>query len=82
MKRIRSLDKFTDSFDNDTGESKPVMTVTVDGRPDENPRYTKTIEWAIDYFTTKDLDEFSLATNAPGRSACNRIERGMVKFSH
>ena len=81
MKRIRSLDIFDDSFDNDAGELKPVMIVTVDGGPDENPRYTKTIECAIDYFNTQGLDAFFIATNAPGRSAFDRVECRMVKFS-
>ena len=81
MKNIRSPDIFDDSFNNDTSESKPVMIVTVDGGPDENPRYTKTIECVINYFTTQDLDAFFLATNAPERSAFNRIECQMVKFS-
>ena len=71
MKNIRSPDIFDDSFNNDTSESKPVMIVTVDGGPDENPRYTKTIERVINYFTTQDLDAFFLATNAPERSAFN-----------
>ena len=81
MKRIRSLDIFDDSFNNDAGESKPVMIVTVNGGPDENPRYTKTIECAIDYFNTQGLDAFFLTTKAPGRSAFNRVEHQMVKFS-
>ena len=80
MKRIRSLDIFDGSFKNN-GEAKPFMIVTVDGDPDENPRYAKTIECAIDYFLSQDLDAFFLATNAPGRSAFNRVERRMVKFS-
>ena len=49
MKRIRSLDIFDGSFKNN-GEVKPVMIVTVVGGPDGNPRYTKIIECAIDYF--------------------------------
>ena len=57
------------------------MIVTVDGGPDENPKYTKTVECAIDYFLSQDVDAFFLATNAPGRSAFNRVERRMVKFS-
>ena len=81
MKRIRSLDIFNDSFNNDTVASKPVMIVTVDGGPDEHPRYAKTIECAINYFSSQGLDRFFLPTNAPGRSAFNRIERRMVKFS-
>ena len=35
----------------------------------------------IDYFLIQDLDAFFWATNAPGRSAFNRVERRMVKFS-
>ena len=80
MKRIRSLDIFDGSFKNN-GEVKPVMIVTVDGGPDENPRYTKTIECTINYFLSQDLDAFFLATNTPGRIAFNRVERRMVKFS-
>ena len=57
MKRIRSLDIFDESF-NKNSEAKPVMIVTMNGGPDENPRYTKTIECAIDYFVTQDLDAF------------------------
>ena len=80
MKRIRSFDIFDGSFKNN-GKAKPVMIVTVDGGPEENPRYTKTTECAIDYFLSQDLDAFFLATNAPGRSAFNPVERRMVKFS-
>ena len=80
MKRILPLDIFDESFKNNS-EAKPVMIVKVDGVLDENPRYTKTIECAIDYFLSLDLDAFFLATNAPGRSAFNRVERRMVKFS-
>ena len=57
------------------------MIVTVDGGPDENPRYTEAIECAIDYFLSQDLDAFFLATNATDRSAFNRVKRRMVKFS-
>ena len=74
MKRILSLDIFDDSYNSDTGESKLVMMVTADVVLDENPRYTKTIECAINYFTTQDLDAFFLVTNGPERSAFNKIE--------
>ena len=69
MKLIQSLATFDGSFNNYNGESKPFMIVTVDGGPDENPRYTKTVEFRINYFTTQDLDAFFLVTNAPGKSA-------------
>ena len=81
MKRIRSLDEFEGSFKNDEGECKPIMIITVDGGPDENPRYQKTIKCAIDYFNTFDLDGIFIATNAPGRSAFNRCERRMAPLS-
>ena len=57
------------------------MIVTVDGGPDENPRYEKTINCSIKYFVENGLDAFFLATNAPGCSAFNRVERRMVKLS-
>ena len=80
MKRIRLFDIFDWSFKNN-GEAKPVMIVMADGGPDENPRYTKTIESAIDYFLSYDLNAFFLATNVPSRSVLNRAERLMVKFN-
>ena len=45
------------------------------------PDTKKTIECAIDYFLSEHLDAFFLATNVPGRSAFNWVERRMVKFS-
>ena len=58
MKRIQLLDIFDGNFKNN-GKVKRVMIVTVDGGPDENPRYTKTTECAIDYFLGQDLMHFS-----------------------
>ena len=81
MKRIRLIEEFQRSFKNDEGEYKPVMIVTVDGGPDENPRYKKTIDCAIDYFNSFDLDALFIVTNAPGRSAFNRCERRMPPLS-
>ena len=57
------------------------MIVMVDGGPDENLRYTKTTECAIEYLLSQDLDAFFLAANAPDRSAFHPVERPMVKFS-
>ena len=50
-------------FNNDSGNSKPVMIVTINGCPDENTRSKKTIQCAINYFTTQDLNAFFLSTN-------------------
>ena len=54
------------------------MMVTFDGGQDENPRYEKTIECAIDYFTSFDLDALLIAPNAPGRSAFNGGGGGVI----
>ena len=81
MMRVRSLLEFATSFQTDRHEEKTVMIVTVDGGPDENPRYEKTINCSIKYFVENGLDAFFLAKNAPGRSAFNRVERRIVELS-
>ncbi|CAB3979549.1 Hypothetical predicted protein [Paramuricea clavata] len=82
MNRVCELSEFKESLFTSDGISKPIMMVTVDGGPDENPRYKKTIKCSISYFLQHDLDAFYLATNAPGRSAFNRVERRMAPLSH
>ena len=57
------------------------MIVTVDGGLDENPRHEKTISYTVDYFNTFDFHAFFLVTNAPGRSAFNRVERRVAPLS-
>ena len=81
MMRVRSLPEFATSFQTDRHKEKKVKIVTADGGPDENPRYEKTINCSIKYFVENGLDAFFLATNAPGRSVFNRVERRMVKLS-
>ena len=63
------------------GKCKPVLVLSVDGGPDENPRYPKVIAHAIDHFQKLDLDALIIFTNAPGRSAYNRVERQMAHLS-
>ena len=82
MKRIHELDQFKRDLYDQNGLVKPIFICTVDGGPDENPRYHNTIRCAVDYFCTYDLDALFLATNAPGRSAFNRVERRMAPLSH
>ena len=81
MMRVRSLPEFATSFQTDRHEEEKVMIVTVDGCPDENLRYEKTINCLIKYFVENGLDAFFLATNVRGRSAFSRVERRMVKLS-
>ena len=81
MMRVCSLPEFATSFQTDRHEEKKVMIITVNGGSDENPKYEKTINCSIKYFIENGLDAFFLATNAPGRSAFNRVEHRMVKLS-
>ena len=57
------------------------MIVTIDGDPDENPRYEKAINCVIKHFVENDINAFFLATNAPGLSAFNRGKPRMVKLN-
>lgn len=63
------------------GVVKPVLIKNCDGGPDENPRYSKVIRTAIHHFVKYDLDAYYIVTNAPGRSAFNRVERRMAPLS-
>jgi len=64
------------------GNLKPVVIISVDGGPDENPRYPKTIQAAITLFKKYDLDALFMVTNAPSRSAFTEVERRMSPLSH
>jgi len=57
---------------------KPVLIVTVDGGPDENPRYEKVIRVGIHHFLVRQLNAWFIA---PGRGAYNRAERHVAPLS-
>lgn len=63
------------------GKVKPVLMISVDGGPDENPRYKNVIRHGVTHFLKQDLDGLFIFTNAPGRSAFNRVERRMAPLS-
>ncbi|GBP08971.1 hypothetical protein EVAR_78332_1 [Eumeta japonica] len=65
---IESFSKFIKNIDS---KVKPVLIISSDGGPDENPRYRKVIAHTIDHFKQYDLDAVFIVTNAPGRSAFN-----------
>lgn len=73
--RLLELPEFDPITKTPEGSMKPVAIFTVDGGPDENPRYQKVIANAIQHFKDFNLDVLIIATNAPGRSAYNRVER-------
>ncbi|XP_047125601.1 uncharacterized protein LOC124807609 [Hydra vulgaris] len=78
--KLIDLKEFQD-FSKNGSFVKPVVILTVDGGPDENPRYQKVIEVAVHHFLEHDLDCLFLAANAPGKSAFNRVERRMSPLS-
>lgn len=65
----------------DDNEVKPILLVTVDGGPDENPRFPKTLAAWMKAFKKFDLDLLVVAAHAPGQSAFNTVERRMAPLS-
>ena len=62
-------------------EIKPVIIKSVDGGPDENPRYENNKKMACKTFLDNNLDCLIEMTQAPGHSAFNRAERRMYHLS-
>lgn len=81
FKRLLTLESFKEIVRDEAGTIKPIMMISTDGGPDENPRFPKVIAHAINHFINCDLDAIFLFTNAPGRSAFNRAERRMAPLS-
>ena len=69
------VDKSNKSGENKDAELfkqiKPIIMMTVDGGPDENPLYEKVINFEIKHFLDYNLDGIYIATNGPGQSAYN-----------
>lgn len=79
--KLATLSNFEKIMRDEEGRLKPVILISSDGGPDENPRYPKVISHAIHNFVKHDLDAIFIFTNAPGRSAFNRVERRMAPLS-
>ncbi|XP_060801623.1 uncharacterized protein LOC106141435 [Amyelois transitella] len=79
--KLATLNNFKEIMRDEEGRLKPVVLISSDGGPDENPRYPKVISHAIHHFVKHDLDAIFIFTNAPGRSAFNRVERRMAPLS-
>lgn len=78
---LLSIPSFKSLMMTESNTVKPVIIIFVDGGPDENPRYRKVKNFAIEHFKKYNLDALFIATNAPGRSAYNRVERRMAPLS-
>lgn len=70
--KLLTLDEFKNLALGKDGKVKPVMIISVDGGPDENPRYKKVISHCISHFQKYDLDGLFV----------NRVERRMAPLSH
>lgn len=81
FQRLLTLPDFDPFLKDVHGNVKPVVFLSVDGGPDENPRYKKVIAHAITHFLEYDLDGLFIFTNAPGRSAYNPVERRLAPLS-
>ena len=62
-------------------EAKPILVKSVDGGPDENPRFFNNIVMGCKTFYEMGLDCYIEVTNAPGLSAYNICERRMYHLS-
>lgn len=75
LERIMHLENFASLTKCADGSIKAILIITVDGGPNENPRFPRVISCAIQNFKKFNLDALFIATNAPGRRAFNRVER-------
>jgi hypothetical protein len=62
--RLVSLKEFENVARDETGQVKPIVIVTVDGGPDENPRFPKTLAANIRKFKKFNLDALFILTHA------------------
>lgn len=81
LNKLFSCDAFEKFVKDSQGIVKPIIIISCDGGPDENPRYPKVIANAVNHFKKYDLDAIFLVTNAPGRSDFNKVERRMAPLS-
>jgi hypothetical protein len=62
--RLVTLKEFKKIARDDTGRVKPIVIVTVDGGPDENPRFPRTLVASIRKFKKYDMDAMFVLTHA------------------
>ena len=74
------LEEFQSVVKNE-GEIKPVAMIFSGGGPDENPRFPKTLDVAVQHFKKHNFDALLISKHAPGLSAYNQVERRMAPLS-
>jgi hypothetical protein len=62
--RLATLKEFEKVARDDSGQVKPLVIITVDGGPDENPRFPKTLVANIRKFKKYNLDALFVLTHA------------------
>lgn len=67
LETLLKLDNFQELAKTNLGTVKPVLILTVDGGPDENPMYSKVISFAIKHFQDYNLNALFIACNEPGK---------------
>ncbi|CAF2616168.1 unnamed protein product, partial [Rotaria sp. Silwood2] len=80
--RLVGLKEFEKVAHDETGQVKPILIITVDGGPDENPRFPKTLVASVIKFKKYNLDALFILTHTPGQSAYNMVESRMAPLSH
>ena len=58
--------------------AKPIGMYFCDGGSDENPRFPKTLDIAIQIFRKYNLDALLISTHTPGLSTSNQVESRMA----
>lgn len=81
FEHVMELPEFNSTVTCSNGAIKPIAILFVDGGPDENPRFPKTIDVYIQQFKKFNLDALLVSTHAPGMSAYNYVERRMAPLS-
>lgn len=80
LDRLLGLNGFRE-FCKTNDQVKPIWMIFVDGGPDENPRFPKTLRFAVQHFKKHNLDALFIACHAPHQSANNPVERRMAPLS-
>ena len=71
---VMEMDEFKEILKVDD-VAKPIAIILCDGGPDENPRFPKTLDVAIQHFKEYNFDVLFVSTLAPGMSTYNNVER-------
>ena len=74
LKQLQSIVKHN-------GKVKPVAIFFFDGGPDENPRFQKTLDVAIQHFKRRKFDALVISTLVLGMSSYNQVELRMASLS-